>query len=178
MATDESAGVPRALPDDATTRWPTPPLGVDGIQWEVVDNETVKVTLSAAAQDDASDGVPVPLEAERSATAAVVIYDLDVALAAIMALARRDRIYVSAIPLRVDLDAAPGEYREIALQILDWRRFAEWYPKALREAERSIFRSMDVRKATAAMFRLRLLADEVVRRQPPGGLNHLVLRIS
>lgn len=170
--------VPTALPDEETSRVETPPLGVASVSWQVVDNETVRVHLGGSSDADASDGVPMPLEAERSSTAAVVIYDLDVALAAVIALARRDRIPIDAIALRIDVDIPAGEYKEIALQVLDWRRFVAWYPNVMGEVERALFRTMDVRKATASVFRLRLLSDEIRRRQPPNGLNYTVLRIS
>jgi len=176
--------IPRALPHEPTTL----------TSWvEVVWEETQKVQLSGPMAVDASDGVPVPVEAERSATVAIAVVDLAEAFDALVELARRDRVPFDIMPLRVDpkttrfsivdvLQLTGQERvefvpRAVGVSILDWRRFQGWLPGALKEAERGFFRTMDSRKATAVMFRLRCFAQMVAQYTPPNGANHDVLHV-
>lgn len=184
--------IPTALPDEPTTS-----VGI----WERIDEETVRVRVSgpetvrlpAFTDDDSSDGIPLPLEAEHSSTVSIAIVDISVAFEAILALARRDRVAIDILPLRrdartarietVDVLAMTGDERVplqakvLALTVLDWRTFRDWFPRAIREAEVALFRTLDTRKATALILRLKAFARQVATHKPPKGANHDVLHL-
>lgn len=161
-----SGAVPVALPHDPTT------LAV----WDVVDQQTVRVTFS---DPEVSDGIPVPVEAELSSTVAVIVADLDEPMQILAQLARRAGISVHVTALCGD--KRPGEVGVVNVTINGWRRFRAWFPQGLREAEPYIYRSFTGAKAndkaSAVMFRLRALAHTALRQLPPNGLDVFVLRL-
>lgn len=152
--------VPAVGTEDATCR----------VVWETIDQETVRVTFAEAVGEPSSDGVPALIEPESSRTVAVTLPDLDVAATLIESLARRDGVLLTVFA--VD-PSASGRIQSIRLCIADWWRFHRWFPRILGEAEDVIYRMQEGRKASALVFRLRLLAKEVERQQPP--MNHVVL---
>ena len=140
--------------------------------WEMIDRETVRIRFEEL---EPSDGIPCEIEAERSATVAVVLTDLTEPLELVAQMARRDGMNVNVVEMPVLL--GPGRVGVIGLTVGNWKRFQAWIIGGIREAESWIFRSLENRKATAVMFRLRLLAAEVQHLRPPNGLDFFALRL-
>lgn len=142
------------------------------VVWETIDQETVRISW-ADVEGDWSDGVPAPIEPESSRTVAVTMLDLDAAATVLEDLARQDRIPLTTFGVPVDERTPRGQLRSIRLCISDWWRFSRWFPGVLWRAEKLLFQRLPEKKATAVVFRLRVLAQEVAKQDPT--LNHLVL---
>lgn len=205
-------GVPTALPHEPTTivwdRANTP------ITLALADDQTVRVCpvrvgltsessrLRAVSDgvptldDDPDDGIPRPIEPERSVTAAVVLVDLMQAFDVLVKIAHRDQIRLSTIAVeRHADDVAPPtidttailamtgyerqvrRYKALVVMVFQWHAFRQWLPYGLREAQVEFHRTFDTRMATALCERLRVFAAQVAEHQPPRGVDYDVLHV-
>ena len=140
------------------------------VVWEVVDQETVRVKF---AEVETSDGIPSPIEAETSQTTAVTIPDLDAAVRALVELGARDGVKLVAFGVRVDERTPIDQCRSLRLCISDWWRFRQWLPTVMSDLERLYYQRLDMRKAHAVVYRMRLFAATVAAEMPP--MNYTVL---
>lgn len=169
--------VPIALPDEPTTHVSAPVEVADQpthvVVWEQIDERTMRVSF---VDPEASDGIPQPIEAERSATVAVVLVDMQEPLELIAQMARRDGINMNVVAL----PGPTGERDRVGVinaTINGWRAFQTWFPSRLQEAEQHVIQSEGYRKGTAIMFRLKQLANDIQTQRPPNGFDLMVLRL-
>lgn len=178
-----NSGVPEETPEAVSTV---------RCLWEPSPDQTVRISFAAPSNDDVNDGVPKPIEAETSATVSIHVVDLEEALLPILQLAQRDQVSVGLIrtydarprashAVPVDIQNMTGDEKVeavingLAITVMNWKKFSAWFKTAIEEAEVGYFKNFHARKASAIVFRLKLLAEEILKRTPPH--NHLVMRL-
>ena len=187
------------LSDTETVRVSPVMVSMTGTETVRVEDsgETVKMPAPFCVHlDDESDGIPQSLELETSSSVAIVLPDLLKTFEILEMLARARKVRMSILPVERDAKTAAivqydtaailrlsghekiqRSYKALVVTVFTWTAFKHWLPKILRDAEQMLFRTFDVRKATAMKSRLRAFAENVSRHQPPQGNDYDVLHV-